>query len=83
MIPREKSEYAKRTQPAPVPAVLAPRQVLAVRLLMVGMGVTDAAREVGVCRHTIRRWMKMPAFVAEARRQAAAVAASRKPPPRL
>jgi hypothetical protein len=83
VLPREKTQSAQRTQAGPAPAVLAPRQILAVRLLMMGMGVTEAARQVGVCRHTIRRWMKAPAFHAEARRQAAALPVPRKHPPRL
>ena len=81
VLPGEKVQLAKRTQiRAPV---LTPRQILAVRLLMTGAGVTEAARQVGVCRHTIRRWVRTPLFQAEARRQAAALPVGRKPPPRL
>jgi hypothetical protein len=50
---------------------LQPRQVLAARLLLAGMRVGEVAREICVCRHTIRRWMKDPAFAAEVRLQAA------------
>lgn len=84
VLPRERTQYAKTNPTAPAPAVLPPRQVLAVRLLMGGIGVTETAKHLGVCRHTIRRWMKTPLFQAEVRRQAAAaVPVGRKPPPRL
>jgi hypothetical protein len=51
--------------------VVQPRQVLAARLLVAGVRVGEVAREICVCRHTIRRWLKDPAFAGEVRRQAA------------
>jgi hypothetical protein len=53
-------------------AVLQPRQVRAVRLLLAGHGVAEVARAVGVCRHTVSRWMKDPVFRAEVRGHASA-----------
>ena len=75
-----KLQYAKRTHggdaaPAPPPArpgALTPRRIRAARLLLAGGGVIEVAAAVGVSRHTVTRWVKDPAFQAEARRQAAA-----------
>ena len=78
--PRDNVELAKQSHGG---AVVTPQQILAVRLLMTGTGVIEPARQVGVCRHTIRRWIRTPVFQAEARRQAAALGAQRKNPPRL
>lgn len=51
----------------PPGASLQPRQVRAVRLLLAGHQVRDVAKAIGVCRHTISRWMKDPVFRAEVR----------------
>jgi hypothetical protein len=48
---------------------LSPLKIRAVRLLLAGGGVGEVAAAVGVGRHTITRWVKDPAFEAEARRQ--------------
>ena len=78
--PTEKLQCAKRSQfgeaapgiPAARPGALAPRKIRAARLLLAGGGVMEVAAAVGVSRHTITRWVKDPAFQAEARRQDAA-----------
>ena len=94
VLPRRNSQLAKQShgavrpvsRVAPVPpAPVAPQQMLAVRLLLAGMRVGEAAQSVGVCRHTISRWMKTPGFQAEARRQAREITVQRRrePGPRL
>ena len=50
---------------------LEPRQILAARLLVSGMGVSDVAAAVGVKRHAVGRWKRDPVFCEEVRRVAA------------
>ena len=48
---------------------LSARQVAAARLLALGRSGRAVATEVGVEEHTVTRWRRAPAFVAEVRRQ--------------
>jgi transposase-like protein len=41
------------------------KQAIAVELLVSGMTITDAARQLGVHRSTVHRWLNDPLFVAE------------------
>ena len=52
------------------PLELEPRQLMAVRLMLSGRGVTEVARHLGVDRHTVSAWRKDPAFAREVRRMA-------------
>jgi len=46
------------------PRPLAPRQLIAARLLARGFGSVDVARHLGVDHHTIARWKRQPVFIA-------------------
>jgi hypothetical protein len=59
----------------PTPPVLQPRQLSAIRLLILGRCGRDVARQLGVNEHTITRWRRLPAFAMELRRQQDALAA--------
>jgi hypothetical protein len=52
---------------------LEPRQVMAARVLLSGMGTVQASARLGVERHAIWRWKKDPRFQAEVRRLAGEV----------
>jgi hypothetical protein len=51
---------------------VSPKQRKAVDALLATGEVSAAAREVGVSRHTIHRWLKEPAFLAAVRQAEAA-----------
>lgn len=76
--PRENVDSAKQSHGGGPPTArgeansVTPLKIRAVRLLLAGRRVGEVASALGVCRHTVSRWQKQPAFQAEARRQMAA-----------
>lgn len=50
--------------PAPQPVALEPKQIEALELIFLGLPDVKVAEKVGVHRHTIIRWRKIPAFAA-------------------
>ncbi len=54
------------------PAALSPKQRRAVEALLATGEAAAAAREAGVARDTLYRWLKQPAFLAEVRKAEAA-----------
>ena len=72
---RECSAVDTRAADETNPTTLPDRQVAAARLLALGRTVRATAAEVGVEEHTVTRWRRRPAFVAEVRRQHALILA--------
>jgi FixJ family two-component response regulator len=63
--PRAKRWETKPTDHSEAPAAgLTYRQLAAARWLVRGRGNLDIAQRLGVARHTVERWKRLPAFIA-------------------
>jgi DNA-binding NarL/FixJ family response regulator len=68
--PQQPHASACKTNPRPAtPATsLSPQQRAAARLLAMGRTIPSVARELNLCRSTVWRWQRTPAFAAELER---------------